>query len=49
LHGRIGCFAERQGVAGIGNHTTCDGHDNASRIALDGDRMIWTRQFDLLF
>src|SRR5260370_3333994 len=49
LHGRIRCFAKRQGVAGIGNHTARDGHDNASGIALDGNRMIWTWYLDLLF
>src|SRR6202790_3754625 len=49
LNGRIRRFAERQGVAGIGNHTARDGHDNASGIALDGNRMIWTWKLDLLF
>jgi len=49
LNRRMRRFAERQGVAGIDNHTACDGHDNASGIALDGDRMIWTRKLDLLF
>src|SRR5437899_6326314 len=36
-------------VADIGNHTARDGHDNASGIALDGNRMIWTWKLDLLF
>src|SRR5271169_3341087 len=49
LNGRIRRFAERQGVAGIGNHTARDGHDNASGIALDGNRMVWTLKLDLLF
>ena len=49
LNGRIRGFAERQGVAGIGNHTACDGDDNAGGIALDGNRMIWTWKLDLLF
>src|SRR4029077_10116883 len=48
FNGRIGGFAERQGIAGIGNHTARDGHDNASWIGLDGNRMIWTWEFDLL-
>jgi hypothetical protein len=48
LNGRIRRFAERQGVAGIGNHTARDGYDSASRIGLDGNRMIWTWKFDLL-
>src|SRR3981189_1365727 len=49
LNGRIRRFAERQGVAGIGNHPACDGYDNATRIALDGNRMIWTWKLHLLF
>jgi hypothetical protein len=49
LNGRIRRLAERQGVAGIGNYTACDGYDNASGIALDGNRMIWTWKLDLLF
>jgi hypothetical protein len=49
LNGRIRPFAERQGVAGIGNHTARDAHDNASGIVLDGNRMIWTWKLDLLF
>ena len=48
LNGRIRRFAERQGVAGIGNYTACDGYDNASGIALDGNRMIWTWKLGLL-
>src|SRR5271169_2280266 len=47
LNGRIRRFAECQGVAGIGNHTARDGHDNATGIALDGNRMIWTWKLDL--
>src|SRR3984893_8760764 len=49
LSGRIRRFAQRQGVVGIGNHTARDGYDNASGIALDGNRMIWTGKLDLLF
>src|SRR6266852_6910445 len=49
LNGRIRCFAERQGVAGIGNHTARDGYDNASGIALDGNRMIRAWKLHLLF
>src|ERR1700680_629605 len=49
LNGRIRRFAERQGVAGIGNHTARDGHDYASGITLDGNRMIWTWKHHLLF
>jgi hypothetical protein len=49
LDGRIRGFAERQGVAGIGHHTASNGHDNTSGIALDGNRMIWTRKLDLFF
>jgi hypothetical protein len=49
LNERIRRFAERQGVAGIGNHTACDGYDNASRIALDGNGMIWIWKLQLLF
>src|ERR1700736_127066 len=49
LNGRIGGFAERQGVAGVGNYTARDGYDNASGIALDGNRVIWTWSLDLLF
>ena len=36
-------------VADIGNHPARDGRDNASGIALDGNRMIWTWKLDLLF
>src|ERR1700733_3317906 len=49
LNGRIRRFAERQSVACIGNHTARDGYDNASGIALDGNRMLWTGKLDLLF
>ena len=49
FNARMRRFAERQGVAGIGNHTARDGHDNASGIALDGNRMIRTWKLDLLF
>jgi hypothetical protein len=49
LNGRIRRFAERQSVAGIGNHAARHGHDNASGIALDENRMIWTWKPDLLF
>src|SRR5205807_3283968 len=49
LNRRIRRFAERQGVAGIGNHTARNGYDNASGIALDGNRMIWTWKLYLLF
>jgi len=42
LNGRIRRLAEREGVACIGNHTARDGHDDASRVAFDGNRMIWT-------
>jgi hypothetical protein len=41
--------SERQGVAGIGNHTARDGYDNASGSALDRNRMIWTWELDLFF
>jgi hypothetical protein len=40
LNGRIRRFAEREGVAGVGDDTARDGHDNAGWIALDGNRMI---------
>jgi hypothetical protein len=49
LNGPIRRFAERQGVAGIGNYMACDGYDNASGIALDGYRMTWTWKLHLLF
>ncbi len=49
LNGRMPRFAERQGVAGIGNHTARNGHDNTSGIALDGNRMIWTWKPELIF
>jgi hypothetical protein len=45
---RIRPLAQCQGDASIGNDTTRDGHDNASGIALDGNRMIWTWKLDLL-
>jgi hypothetical protein len=48
LDGRIVRFPKRQGVAGIGNHSARHGYNNASGIALDGNRMIWTWNFDLL-
>ena len=48
LNGRIRRFAQRQGVARIGNHPPSDGHDNVRRIALDGDRMIWIWNLNLL-
>ena len=40
LNGRIFRFAKLQRVARIGNHSACNGHDNASGIALDRNRMI---------
>jgi hypothetical protein len=49
LDGRIRRFAECQGVVGIGNDTAHYGHDNARGVAVDGNRMIWTRKLDLLF
>jgi hypothetical protein len=49
LNGRIRRFAERQGIAGIGNHRARNGYDNTRGIALDRNRMIWTRKPDLLF
>src|SRR3981189_3771066 len=47
LNGRIRRFEERQGIAGIGNDAPRRGHDYASGIALDGNRMI--RAWKLLF
>src|SRR5882757_2202930 len=49
LNGRIRRFAERQSVARIGHHAAGDGYDNASGIALNGNRMIRTRPLDLFF
>ena len=49
LNGRIRGFVKRQSVAGIGNHMARDGYDNASRIRLDGNRMIWTWNLNLFF
>src|SRR5712692_6722516 len=49
LNGRIRRFAERQGVAGIGNHPARNGYDNTSGIALNGNRMIRTWKLNLLF
>src|ERR1700736_662437 len=49
LNGRIRRFAERQGVAGIGNHTARNGYDDTSGIALEGNWMIWTWKLELLF
>src|ERR1700733_5590022 len=49
LDGRICRFAKRQGVAAVGNNTACNGYDNASGIALDGNRMIRPWNFDLFF
>ena len=37
------------GRASIGNDTARDGHDNASGVALDGNRMIWAWKLDLPF
>ena len=48
-NGRIRRFAERQSVACIGHQAAGDGYDNASGIALNGNRMIWTGKHDLLF
>jgi len=36
LNGRVRRFAERQGVAAVGDHPSRNGYDNGSRIALDG-------------
>src|SRR5438132_5163092 len=47
LNGRIVRFAKCQGLASIGNHAACDGDDNASRIALDRNRMLGTRYLNL--
>jgi len=49
MNGRISGFADRQGVAGIGNHAASDGYDNANGIALDGNRMIWTWKLEPAF
>jgi len=49
FHRRIRRFAERQRVAGIGNHTARNGYDNTSGIAPDENRMIWTWKLNLFF
>src|ERR1700675_371705 len=49
LNGRIRRFAERQGVAAIGDHPARDGHDHASGITLDRNRVIWTWKLYLFF
>src|SRR5229473_4433594 len=49
LNGRIVGFAKCQRAAGIGDHMTSNGHDNASRIPADGNRMIPTRNLNLFF
>src|SRR5438876_11552837 len=49
LDGRIVRFPKRQCVTGLRNHTARNGHDNASRIALDGDGVIWTWKLNLFF
>src|SRR5207249_3599247 len=36
------------GCSTTDNRTARDGYDNTSRIGLDGNRMIWTWNFDLL-
>src|ERR1700719_4250076 len=36
------------GCSTIGSCADRDGYDNASRIGLEGNRMIWTWKFDLL-
>src|SRR5580700_1226215 len=48
-HPAISRLAEGQGIPGIGNHTARDGYDYAGRIALNGNRMIWTWKLDLFF
>jgi hypothetical protein len=47
LNERIRRFPEREGLACIGNHTARDGHDDATKVVLDGNRMVW--KLDLLF
>ena len=49
LNGRIRRFAERQGVAAIGDHPARDEHDNVSGITLDGNRVIWSWKLCLFF
>src|SRR6266404_6593077 len=49
LNGPIRRFAERQGLSGVSDHTPRDGHDNASSIEFDGDRMFRAREFCLFF
>jgi len=49
LNGGIVRFPKGQCVTALRNHTARNGHDNASRIALDGDRVIWTWNLNLLF
>jgi hypothetical protein len=49
LNRRIRSFAEREGAPRVSNHTACDGHHEASAVAFDENRMIWTWKFDLLF
>ena len=48
LDGRIVRFPKRQCIAAIGNYSARNRYDNASRIGLDGNRMIRTWNFDLL-
>jgi hypothetical protein len=49
LNRRIGSFPERERAPRISNHTARGGHDDASEVAFDGNRMIWTWKPDLLF
>src|SRR5438105_1426464 len=49
LNGRIVGFPKCQRVAGVRDHTAHNRHDNASRIALDRNRMIRIWNFDLFF
>src|SRR5713101_2975279 len=49
LNGRIVRFPKRHGVAGIGNRMPRNGHDNASGIPLDRNRMIRAWNSNLFF
>jgi hypothetical protein len=49
LNRRIRSFAEREGAPCVRNYTTRDGHYDASTLAFDENRMIWTWKFDLPF
>ncbi|MCY1314659.1 hypothetical protein D9M70_653380 [compost metagenome] len=46
LHRRVGCLAQSQRIAGVGDNAPTEGDDDTRRISLDCDRMIGAGNLD---